>query len=186
MPLSPIWNAVTAHFFTSTSLSRVVGMSRVEKQREGWFTGELIYLLNKLEQDGVVGPWECECPTGIGRCKVDFKINVANTTAAVEVKTALCGFQKGTRWKLPDYVQGKKNGFILSDILKLTNLATAPKPSRYLLVFAHPAPPTEDWQTMLSSVQGKASREAPGVLVNLLRVDDSPGRELSIGWLQVA
>ena len=154
-------------------------MSQAETQVESWWKQELIGLLNQLKNNGLVLSWEREYPTGEGRRKVDFKIDLANTSTVLEVKTALCGLQKGTMWKLPAYVMAANSGHILSDILKL---ATIQAPNRLLVVFAYTAPPRSDWEALLSVVHRKAS----DVVVNLVRVDDSPARELSIGWLQVA
>lgn len=179
MPFSRIWDAVTAHFFSPASLSRVVAMSQAETQVESWWKQELIGLLSQLKNNGMVLSWEREYPTGEGRRKVDFKIDLANASAVVEVKTALCGRQKGRMWKLPAYVMAPNSGYILSDILKL---AATQAPNRFLVVFAYAAPPRSDWEAVLSTVRRKAS----DVAVSLPRVDDSPAGELSIGWLQVA
>ena len=184
MPFSPVWEAISAHFFTSASLGRVIALRRAEKQAEGWFKGELIWLFEQLKQSGKVASWKPECEIG-NVPQVDFAIDLTSTTAAVEVKTALCGllyaqpqpvFKKGSRWNLPDYVTG---GFILPDILGLASIQIPPH--RYLMVFAYPAPASDDWDAMLAKVHEKAG----GLSVEIARVDDSPQEELSIGWLKV-
>jgi hypothetical protein len=154
-------------------------MSQAETQVESWWKQELIGLFSQLKSSGVVQSWDREFATGMGRRKVDFRIDLPTTSAALEVKTALCGYQKGTLWKLPGYVMAANSGYILSDILKL---ATIQVPNRFLVIFAYAAPPKSDWDAVLAAV----GKKAPQLSINLPRVDNSAGRELSIGWLQVA
>jgi hypothetical protein len=179
MPFSRIWDAVTAHFFDSGRLNQVIAMSQAETQVESWWKQEFIGLFNQLKANRTILSWEREYLTGEGRKKVDFKIDLGNTSALLEVKTALCGLQKGTRWKLPNYVMAVNSGYILTDVLKL---AATQSPNRQLVVFAYTAPPESDWQTVLSDIR----RKAPNIAISLPRVDTSPAGELSIGWLQVA
>lgn len=93
------------------------------------------------------------------------------------MKTALCRKQKNCKWDLPWYARDPKR-FFPPDVQKL--VATQ-EPNRYLLIFAYPAPPTSHWQVMLDHMK----RNAVGVCVTLARMNESPGRELSIGWLKV-
>ncbi len=104
MPFSPVWDAVAAYFFTLASLSRVAAMIKAETQVEGWWKMEFIVLLTQLRNDRIIRAWRHESPTGTGRRKADFTIDLASTSTAIELKTALCGLQKGSLWKLPAYV----------------------------------------------------------------------------------
>ncbi len=173
MPLSPILDAVKDHFFAPACLSRVVAITQAEVQVEGWFKAELIWLFGELEKGGAVNlSWTRESPTGRGGEKVDFKVELANTVAVIEIKAALCGPQKGQKWKLRDYVCAE-------DISRLVGTQAA---SRYLLCFAYPAPTRGDWPAVVSKIATKL----PGVDVNIVRCDDSPGGELCIGWLEAS
>ena len=49
--------------------------------------------------------------------------------------------------------------------------------SHYLLLFAYPAPPANDWNVLAKRIEGRCA----GYTVTVSRVDESP--ELSIGWL---
>jgi len=82
-------------------------MSEAEVQVESWFKVELICLLGELKKNGAVRSWDRECPTGKGQEKMDFKIDLANTTGAVEVKTAL-GLQKGKIWETKELRDGRR------------------------------------------------------------------------------
>ncbi|HEY7329842.1 MAG TPA: hypothetical protein VH592_19565 [Gemmataceae bacterium] len=178
MPFTPIWDAIAAHFFSPTSLSRVVVASQAEIEAEGWWKLELMWLLSQLTTTGTVQSWDRECLNGAGRQKVDFKIGLANTSALIEVKTVLCGPQKGQKWRL----KANRKGGLHLDILKL---AATQAPHRFLVVFAYAAPPRKDWDGLLSDVREKVRKKDSNVAVDLPRVDNSPAEELSIGWLQV-
>jgi len=142
---------MTAHFFTSASLSRIAAMNEAECQVEGWWKGEIIWLLGQLKKTGAVKAWDRECRSVNGR--QDFEIELANTIAGIEVKTALCGSQKGHTWDLPWYAKDPKR-FFPPDIRKL---AAIQAPNRYFLVFAHASPPNTDWQVMLNELRRSTS-----------------------------
>ena len=175
LPFSPIWDAVAAHFFSPAALNRVVAMSQAGVQVEGWWKTELILLLSHLEKQGTVKWWNRECRTNNGQ--QDFQIAVAGATAAIELKTALCGRQKANTYNLIWYARDPKRYFP-SDIRKLTAVEAS---HRYLLVFAYAASSSSEWQETLREL----NRHANGASVNLARLDNSPGGELSIGWLEV-
>lgn len=172
MPLSPIWDAVKGHFFDPAILERVVAMSRAEVQVEGWFKGELIWLFTKLEKHGSVKSWDRESPTGIGRGKVDFRVELVNTASIIEIKAAFCGRQRGQVWKLKQYV-------VVPDIKRLVPIHAD---NRYIVFFAYPAPDRVEWCAVVDQINAKV----PGIYVNIARCDQSPEGELSIGWLHVS
>lgn len=158
MPLSPIWDAVKNHFFDPATLSRVDAMRRAEVQVEGWFKGELIWLFTKLEEDRAVGSWTRESLTGNGLEKVDFKVEFADTTSAIEIKAALCGRQKGQMWRLRQYVN-------VTDIKRLVAIQAD---HRYLVFFAYPAPEQSDWFAVVSGIGAKVPGidvTSPGVTI---------------------
>lgn len=179
MLFNPLMSAVKDHFFTSAALGRAVAMTQAESQPEGWWKAELFMVFRDLQARKHIKAWSREVPTGRGRERVDFMVELASANALVEVKTALCGMQKNEAWTLPMYVQGPKNGFLLTDILKLGELAA---PKRYLLVFAFAAAPSTDWQKTLTEIRKKA----PTLAVDLVRLDSAVGNALSIGWFEVA
>jgi hypothetical protein len=179
VPFTPVWDAVAAHFFSQPSLEYVAKLTTEERQEEGWFKRELIKLFGELQRVGLINSWQPEVWMGPARRKIDFQVDLGGAIGAVEVKTALCGSQKGYVWKLPGYVQTVRNGFIMTDVDKLGGIDAL---HRVLVVFAHAAPPRVDWDKVLMDVR----RKAPALSVDLPRVNDSPGGVLSIGWLRVA
>jgi len=179
MPFTPVWDAVSSHFFTPAALSRVVAMTQAATQVESWWKQELIGVLGQLKASGAVTAWDREVRTGQRKEKVDFSVEVPSAGGLVEVKTALCAVQKGTTWRLPMYVMAAKSGYILTDVLKLGALQAG---RRYEVVFAYAAPPVGDWQVVLADLRKKA----PSLTVSLARLDSSRAGELSIGWLEVA
>ena len=182
MSLSELWDEVVAHFSTSSSLSRVQVMTKAASQTEGWWKSEMMFLLERLQEGGVIESWDSEVSIGIGRRKVDLEVRLRAKTAIVELKTAFCGVQKGTLWKLSSYVMGPRSGFILTDILKLAAVKETHNVTlRYLLIFAYPAPPQGDWQVLIQAV----SRMSPEASVSLVHMYEDVAVRLSIGWLKV-
>lgn len=182
MPLSQVWDSVREHFFREESLERVALMRRCDWRKEGWFQAELMWLLD--QKRGLVSNWqiEIEYPTGNGKKRVDFKIEVAGTSAAVEVKTAICGLStNGTTYKPRDYGKGEC-------ACGVQQLSGMPSP-RYLLVFAwnsikenEPALTNDAWDEMLQAVRSKTSM--PGI--SFVRVPErTPDGKLSIGIFQI-
>jgi hypothetical protein len=177
MPVSSVWDAVAAHFFTPASISRIVAISEAEVQVEGWFKGELIWLFGQLTGKRVIENWRCECRADEqNRKRLDFKIEVDGADAAIEVKTAI-RLQKGISYDLRWYAK-QTEGFFPPDIRKLAAHAAA---YRYLLVFAYPACPASEWDGAVSEL----GRQVTGVTTSIAKVYDSPQNEISIGWLEV-
>jgi len=181
MPLSLVWDSVREHFFRSESLERIALMRRCCWRKEEWFQAELMWLLEQLTKRGLVSNWEIEHETGNGK-RVDFKVEVASTSAAVEVKTAICGQdKKGKLWKPRDY--GKCE--CTKGVLQLREMP----PPRYLLVFAWPGVRENDtavnidgWNEMLQAVRSENS--IPDVSF-VRALEGTPGVELSVGIFQI-
>lgn len=181
MPLSAIWDSVRDHFFRPDSLERTALMRRVDWRREPWFQVELMWLLDQLAARGLVTSWKPEQPVGNGK-RVDFKIEVASTSAALELKTALCGHGRdGKLWKPQAY--GKVECY--DAVCKLMPFP----PPRYLLVFAwpgclenDPALTSHDWDEMLQAVRSTASMAG---ITFVRKPESSPDGGLSIGIFQI-
>ena len=91
------------------------------------------------------------------------------------MKTAFCGDQKGTTWRLPSYVD-----WILDDVQKLSPLKERWTDTRYffVLVAAYPSPPAEDWEKLLD----KIATNEPASVVELSHLDELGAGQASIGW----
>lgn len=118
--------------------------------------------------------WAREVTTGPRKQRIDLVVD----DAAIELKTALYGRQKGELWRLPDY-----DAFIVPDVNKLAELKTRWVNFNhfYVVIFAVKSPPALDWELLLERIAVKRGVSS----VELDRVDDVGGRSLSIGWLRV-
>jgi len=167
----PIMDAVKDHFFTSESLNRVAAFADAGVQREGWFNGELVYLLSKMKERDKTIKSAFEYHTGDGK-KCDLWLELAAATAVIEIKAAALFWRGGTvglgRWAT-DCAQ------------EVQKFLTIPATSHYILLFAYRAPRETDWQTLAHETARL------GASVTISRVDtSSPGRELAIGWLHAS
>ncbi|MFB3894979.1 MAG: hypothetical protein ACE14V_01625 [bacterium] len=180
--ITNILDEFKAHFSTKESLARVNVMIQVATQTEGWWKTEIIYLLELLRQNNMLKSFEREWSTGKGREKLDFFIDLGKESVVIEIKTAFCDLQKGTMWKLPSYVMGPKDGYILTDILKLSELKALQNVTRYFhLIFAYPSPLKNDWNILLQAISNKSQIQS----LKLARLDNSEDGKLSIGWIEV-
>jgi hypothetical protein len=73
--------------------------AKYEIQVEDWFKGEFIYFLDNEKAMGRLLDFEREVPLGVGKKKVDFRVEIpANfgiQGAWIELKHWLIGYQKG-------------------------------------------------------------------------------------------
>jgi hypothetical protein len=183
MIFSELCQSVTAHFATPESLARVRVMAKAGVQTEGWWKAELMLLLEVLRQRGKVIRWDREVPTGEGRQRLNFLIELRAEELALQIKTALCGPQKGENWRLPAYVGTGTDGWLLSDLLKVSayKLAQPVMPRGLLAVFAYPAPPSDDWDELLY----KLTEKAPQLAISIAHLDEVGQGDLTIGWLEL-
>jgi hypothetical protein len=180
---SELCQSVTAHFAKPGALARVRVMAKAGVQTEGWWKAELMLLLEALRQRGKITGWDREVPTGEGRQRLDFLIQLRDEVLALEIKTALCGEQRDVDWRLPAYVGTGADGWILSDLRKVNayKLAQPVMPRGLLAVFAYPAPPSEDWDTLIV----KLMQKAPQLAISVAHRDEIGQGDLSIGWLEL-
>ncbi len=183
MIFSELCQSVTAHFATPESLARVGVMTKAGVQTEGWWKAELMLLLEVLRQRGKVMRWEREVPTGEGGRRLNFLIDLRDEPLAVQIRTALCGEQKGENWRLPDTVGTGADGWLLSDLLKVNayKLAQPVMPRGLLAVFAYPAPPSGDWDELLY----KLTEKAPQLAISVAHLVVIGQGDLTIGWLEL-
>ncbi len=70
-----------------------------------------------------------------------------------------------------------------NDISKMLGITAT---DRYLVVFAYPVRAASEWHELAAKVQQfLVSKKGIHNAISVSRFDDSPGGELSIGWLQV-
>jgi hypothetical protein len=178
-PLSLVQDTIKNHFFTQNCLRRVVAFTDSGIQHEGWFNGEIVYLFGSMKKGEGIKSWSRECPSTIaGRC--DFKLELVNATTVVfEMKALQQRDQRGL-WRL-----GHSAVDIVdhNDISKMLGIAAT---DRYLVVFAYPVRAANEWDELATKVQQfLVSKKGIHNAISVSRFDDSPGGELSIGWLQL-
>ena len=115
-------------------------------QVEGWLKGELLYFLDSEKAAGRLVDFEREALCGIGKKKVDLRLEIITSTAAsnvvwIELKHWLIGYQKGERWQAHNYFGDKDIG-IHSDVEKLSSII---KGDKYELILSTQNPGYEDW-----------------------------------------
>jgi hypothetical protein len=115
--------------------------------------------------------WESECL--VNNCqKIDFRLRLLEETVVIEAKAAPTRYKDGKPYPLPGYYSPNCDREIPKMLAVQAN-------SYYLLIFAYPAAPANDWNVLAKKIEGRR----PGYTVTVSRVDESP--ELSIGWLEV-
>jgi len=128
---------------------------------EGWFKGELLVLLNRLERRGVISGFERELNLHLAepgkRFQIDFKIQIRAEEHLCELK-ALCMSQAaGTPRNLKFYFRDDHVGLI-KDMRKL---ATLPAPNKWLLASVNPTPSIEAWSASVGSVPAAVAHCRP-------------------------
>jgi len=100
--IPPIPPAATPHRDRECDL-RVQQFIAYDRQVEGWFKGEIMLLLSKMQKDQIINKWWPEVTydgVGNGRTKCDFVVEVKGlddepVIVGIEVKVAFVG----TQWK---------------------------------------------------------------------------------------
>ena len=170
MPISVIGDAVKDHFFRPELLKRVGAIAPRGLMCEGWFKAELVYLFSEMEKMGTTKSWESECSV-VGKGRIDFRLRLLEEeTVVIELMPAPTRNKNGTPYRLTGYDHPNCDGEISKMLAVQAN-------SHYLLLFAYPAPPANDWNVLAKRIEGRCA----GYTVTVSRVDESP--ELSIGWL---
>jgi hypothetical protein len=143
-----LFNKIDDHFVSDHSLARVRAFLDAERQVEGWFKGELLWLLKSWKDDRLIDNWKSEYRAFQTNDKrhyrrMDFFIELADGPLYLELKTFYHGTQAGQNVDL-----GTCFTFLPPDIDKLANL---PSGNKFLLVFVTPNPESKNkkWQTTL-------------------------------------
>jgi hypothetical protein len=151
--------------------------TKAQRQVEGWFKGELIYLFNKLCGQSEMHSWDCESlvnATSRGKC--DFVVSL-DTRVWLEVKALYHGLQRTSPIGLDIYLYKDSIG-IWGDTVKLSSLKDS---EAYHLLFIYPRPDPDRWKVLLDRYR---LRVVPIELAESSRSTDYP-RELYICKLRV-
>lgn len=119
---------------------------------EGWFKGELLVLLSRLQRRGVISGFERELNLPLAtpgkRFQIDFKIQIGVEEHLCELKALCISQAAGTPRNLKFYFRDDHVGLI-KDMRKL---ATLPAPNKWLMAFVYPTPSIEAWSAAVGSV----------------------------------
>lgn len=173
MSISLLADAIRDHFFRSELLKRVEAIAERGLMCEGWFKAELVYLFSEMVKEGTIKSWECECSV-VGKGRIDFRLRLLEEeTVVIEVLAAPTRNSNGTPYRLTGYDHPNCDG-------EIPKMLAAPANSHFLLLFAYPPAPAEDWYVLAKRIE----RRCPGHTLTVSRVDLSQG--MSIGWLAPA
>jgi hypothetical protein len=105
-------------------------------QVEGWLKGELLPFFLSEKDNGRLFDFNTECQCGLGRRRVDYRLELHSgdikTEVWIELKHFQVGYQGKDRWKASDYFVSKKYG-IYTDVDKLSKIDNGKK---YILILA--------------------------------------------------
>ena len=166
-----LFSFIDQHFLAKLEYCRL--FAEAERQVEGWFKGELIYLLNSLKLD-----WEPEASiSSFGKKKIDFRITLDDGLFYLEIKALYHGLQRGQMVDIGIYFYKDDVG-IWGDVQKLTSLREG---RGFCVLFIYPRPEIERWHKTLT-IYGQ--RISPIVLREASEISTFPS-ELYIAKLEV-
>lgn len=123
----------------------------LEVQVEGWFKGELLFLLARLKREGLLQDFKREIKIDHGR--VDLSITIEDAPHWVELKHWLCGVQRGVRLNPIFYFGDRTSVGILPDVNKLLLLHR--RGQKWILILATKNPGVHDWNKGLETFHRK-------------------------------
>lgn len=149
-----LFGEIDRHFLVGPKLDYASIFTKSERQVEGWFKGELLYLFTMLQQQGQLSGWDCEVTApGLGKKRIDFKVVVNNAPFYFELKALYHGWQRGSPIDLGIYFYKDDVG-IWRDVQKLASLNDS---QGFCLLFIYPSPNLALWQRILSTYAQKVS-----------------------------
>lgn len=171
-----LFDFIDEHFLAKLEYPRL--FADRERQVEGWFKGELIYLFSSLKARGLLTSWEPEALVpGLGKKKTDFRLILDDGLAYLEIKALYHGQQRGQMVDLGIYFYKDDVG-IWGDVQKLASLEES---LGLCILFIYPRPNTDKWRKVLEAY---TQRIAPITLREVSKVSQFP-RELYIAKLEI-
>jgi hypothetical protein len=179
LPADDLFQAIDEYFLSSDKLKKVEAFTRAQRQVEGWFKGELIYLFSDLLGGARLSAWEPEALlSAADKKKCDFVVDVLDSRVFLEVKALYHGKQRAAKFGLDIYLYKDTVG-IWGDVLKLSSLSSG---FGYNLLFIYPRPEPETWSRQVESYR---SRIAPIAFEEVSHIDEFPP-ELYVCKLRVS
>jgi len=120
-----------------------ITFAKADSRLESWFKAELILLLPKLVESGLLEDFgrECKVSTSAGRKQVDFSLTVRGELHYCELKAMCISQAAGTPRNLGFYFRDDNVGLI-KDFKKLD---TIPGCNKWVLGFVYPNPGLSHW-----------------------------------------
>lgn len=117
--------------------------AKADSRLEGWFKGELMLLLPKLEESRLLEEFvrECKVSTPAGRKQVDFSLTLQGELHYCELKAMCISQAAGTPRNLKFYFQDDDVGLV-KDFKKLD---TIPGYNKWVWGFVYPNPGSSHW-----------------------------------------
>ena len=145
MNTEQLFSKIDRHFLAK--LDYIQRFTSSERQIEGWFKGELIYLFTSLQGKGELEGWEPEVLVpGLGKKRVDFRVKLDNGFVWLEFKSLYHGQQRGQPIDLGIYFYKDSVG-IWDDVQKLASVVEG---HSYCVMFIYPRPEADRWQELLT------------------------------------
>ncbi|OQX53736.1 MAG: hypothetical protein B5M53_06600 [Candidatus Cloacimonas sp. 4484_209] len=121
---------------------------------ESWFKGELIVLLEKLRNRGLIENFERELKvnTSSGRKQIDFAIDINGVTHFCELKALCISQAKNTQRNLAFYFKEDHVGLI-KDFRKLNLIQN----NKWVIGFIYPNPNEHSWNNQITSLPAELS-----------------------------
>jgi hypothetical protein len=133
---------------------RLKCFSALGVQVEGWFKGELLFLLSKLKNEGLINAYDREIK--IKRGKIDLSINKNGSHHYIELKHWLCGYQRSNYLFTPSfYFPDHTSVGIIKDVNKL--ISSRKRGDKWLLILVAKNPGDDNWQKGLCAFHQKFS-----------------------------
>ena len=138
---------IDRHFLEAERLRRVALFARAPRLAEGWFKGELMYLLEGLANERKVGRWAADVPITEDRKKrCDFRVELEGEPAWLEVKTLHYGTRGGIA---ADILSGMSDAVgVTDDVIRLLRV---PDGTPHIVLFVFPRPATDAWAETMGS-----------------------------------
>jgi len=144
-----LFTEIGAHFLAPEALARVRLFSRLGRDAEGWFKGELAFLFDRLAAEGKLSEWRANVPLREdGRQRCDFRLVVDGSPLWLELKAIPQRQHGGGRVDPGFYLQKGGAGDITEDLVKLMRV---PDGDTLVLLFAYPRPEAAGWAELLSA-----------------------------------
>lgn len=165
---SQLFDEIDRHFLASSKLQYSEIFTQSQRQVEGWFKGELLYLFSSLQDQGQLLSWESEALLpNCGRKKSDFKVVINNVPIYLELKTLYIGRQGRSKIDLSIFFYKDTIG-IWPDIQKL---ATIEAGQGFCILFVYPSPPPLRWRQILEAY---TTRISPTFMKEISNIEDYP------------